>query len=85
MPDHHQHALDDDRRGNVQPLVHLARGEGDRPQKAGRACGHDFDVTVDIVGTPIRHEDALRRSATAALPKGFSAPAEFLGKAQSGC
>src|SRR5215813_14500813 len=37
VPDHHQLALDDDGRGDVEALVCLASGEPDSAQHAGRA------------------------------------------------
>jgi hypothetical protein len=50
MPDQHQLALDDDRRGRVQPLVILGGVERHDAQTAGRALGLDLPDAGNIIG-----------------------------------
>jgi len=54
VPDHHQHALDDDGRGHVEALVALGGVERDDAQTAGRASGLDEDAAVNLVGQAVR-------------------------------
>src|SRR5262249_50855841 len=56
MPDHNQHALDDNRLCHVQALVALAPGEADGAQHAGRASRLDEDATVNLIGGATGHE-----------------------------
>jgi len=63
VSDHHQHALDDDRLQDVQPLVALASGELDGAQHAERAWCLDEDAGVNLVGLGPRPDEVDARGA----------------------